>query len=129
MKYLTVDGIEYRVRVVYGSLSRRFEVVEGPNSGTAITAKAIRDILGTGYSYTMNVEPDPAFPQDYDEFYQAITAPVESHVIELPYGQTTMQFEAMVQSGEDSMGATLGGVTRWHGLSVTFVPLRLQREV
>lgn len=129
MKYLTVDGVEYRVRVVYGSLSRRFEVVEGPNSGTAITAKLIRDILGTGYTYTMNVEPDPAFPQDYDEFYEAITAPVEFHTIELPYGQQSLLFDAAVQSGEDTMGPTLGGVTRWNGLSVTFVPLRPQREV
>lgn len=128
MQNLTVDGVEYRVRIVYGSLTRAFTVMEGPNSGTAITGRAIRDIIGTGYSYTLDIEPDPAHPDDYDELYEVISSPEETHTVELPYGQTTLQFDAMIQSGEDRMGSTFGGVTRWNGLSITFVPIKPQRE-
>lgn len=129
MQNVIVDGIEYRVRVVYGSLTRSFELREGPNSGTAVTGKMIRDILGTGYTYTMDIEPDPQYPEDYDDFYEVITSPMESHVVAFPYGQTTMQFEAAISSGSDKMGPTFAGVTRWSGLSITFTPLRPQREV
>lgn len=128
MQNVTVDGREYRVRVIYGSLRRSFAVVEGPNSGQAITAKYIRDIIGTGYSYTLDIEPDPRYPQDYDDFYEVITAPVESHSVIMPYGQDVLEFAAAVESGEDTLGPTLVGVTRWTGLSVTFTAIKPQRE-
>ena len=129
MQYLSVDNVQYRVRVVYGSLTRAFEIVEGPNSGTAITARNIRDILGTGYSYAMTVEPDMRYPTDYDAFYNAITAPVDSHVIRMPYGQTELEFEAMIESGEDSLGANVGGYAHWHSLNVTFKPIKPQKVI
>lgn len=128
MQYITLDGTEYKVRVVFGSLRRSFAVVEGPNSGQAITGKYIRDIIGTGYSYTMDIEPDQRFPKDYDAFYEVITAPVESHSVIMPYGQDVLEFAAAVESGEDILGPTLGGVTRWKGLSVTFTAIKPQRE-
>lgn len=129
MQYLTIDGIEYRVRTVYGSLQRTFTVVEGSNSGKAITGRTIRDILGTEYSYTLSVEPDPRFPEDYDAFYDLISTPRVSHRVVMPYGQTTLEFDAAFESGTDKMGATIGGITRWNGLSVTFRPIRPQLEV
>lgn len=128
MQNVTVDNREYRVRVVYGSLRRSFAVVGGPNSGQAITARSIRDIIGTGYSYTLDIEPDPRFPQDYDDFFEDISAPVESHFVIMPYGQDVLEFAAAVESGADTLGPTLGGVTRWTGLSVTFKPIKPQRE-
>lgn len=127
MQNIVVDGVEYRVRVVYESLSRSFSIVEGPNGGTAITARAIRDIIGTKYAYEMNIEPDPRYPEDYDAFYETISAPVESHIVEMPYGNGSMKFEAMIVSGEDTYAGILVNRNAWKGLRVQFKPILPQR--
>lgn len=120
-------NLAYRVRVVYESLSRSFSIVEGPNGGTAITARTIRDIIGTKYAYEMNIEPDPRYPEDYDAFYEAISAPVESHTVEMPYGSGVMKFEAMIVSGEDTYAGILINRNAWKGLRVQFKPILPQR--
>ena len=127
MQNIVVDGVEYRVRVVYESLSRSFSIVEGPNGGTAITARTIRDIIGTKYGYEMCIEPDPRYPEDYDAFYEAISAPVESHTVEMPYGSGAMKFEAMIVSGEDTYRGILVNRNAWQGLRVQFKPILPQR--
>lgn len=129
MQYLTVDGYEYHVRLVYGSLRRMFSITEGPNSGISINARSIRDILGTSYTYTVNIEPDPARPEDYDRLYSVISSPVEYHSVVMPYGQTTLKFDAEVYTGTDMLGPTIGGVNRWNGLSITFRPIQPQTGV
>lgn len=127
MQNIVVDGVEYRVRVVYESLSRSFSIVEGPNGGTAITARTIRDIIGTKYDYEMRVEPDLRYPEDYDAFYEVISAPVESHMVEMPYGSGVMKFEAMIVSGEDTYAGILANRNAWQGLRVQFKPILPQR--
>lgn len=127
MDAITLDGVVYRVRVVYGSMTRGFSIVEGPNGGTSITARTIRDIKGTAYPYEMQVEPDPRYREDYDAFFEAISAPVESHVVELPYGGGSMKCEMMVLSGSDSYAGKRGGRNAWKGLKVQFQPITPQR--
>lgn len=128
MNTVRIDAVEYRVRVVYDSLKRSFKVLDGPNTGTSIKARTIRDILGTAYGYSFQVEPDPRYPQDYDNFFDAISAPVDSHIVSLPYGQQRLEFEAMITSGSDTFGGTMGGFNRWRGLTVNFEPIEPQRE-
>lgn len=127
MDGITMDGIHYRVRIVYDSLKRSFSLLSGPNAGTMLTGRKERDLLGTGYTYRMEVAPDPRYPTDYDAFYEAISAPKESHIITMPYGQSTMTFEAMVQSGQDVYQGSLSGVNRWKNLSVTYEAIAPQR--
>lgn len=127
MQTITVDGIVYRVRIKYESLTRSFTIVEGPNGGTAITARAIRDIKGTSYPYEMQVEPDPRYPDDYDAFFETISAPVESHMVELPYGAGSIKCEMMVLSGGDVYAGRRMGRNAWKGLKVQFQPITPQR--
>ena len=112
MDGITMDNVKYRVRVSYKSLRRAFQLLSGENAGTMKTGRENRDLLGTAYSYALNVEPDPAFPADHDAFYEAISAPVESHSITMPYGQSTISFRACVDSGEDTYSGKRGGVQR-----------------
>ena len=83
---ITVDNVTYRVLVEYDTLKRSFDLMEGDNSGTAISGRSIRDILGTNYKYTMTVRADPDSPSDYDAFYWKISEPVDSHFISIPCG-------------------------------------------
>lgn len=125
---ITVDGIRYNVHVEYGSIKRAFGFVEGNNAGMMLTGRDTRDILGTGYSYSMTFEQDPAHADDYDALYEVLSAPVDSHSVTLPYGQRTLSFQAKIEGGEDSYGGKIGGVERWKSLTIQFQPIEPQRR-
>lgn len=124
---LNMDGTTYRVRIVYDTLVRSFELLEGVNAGEMLSGRHERDLLGTGYTYQMQVEPDPRYPIDYDAFFEAISAPVDSHTIIMPYGQTNITYEAMVESGQDTYRGIVGGRTKWRGLTVQYRYIEPQR--
>lgn len=125
---ITMDGRQYRVRVKIKSLRRSFRIEEDDRSSMVKSGAYFRSIIGTYYDYAMEVEPDPAAPEEYDDFFEAISAPVESHSITVPYGQGTMTYDAMISYGEDTQRDKIGGVTRWTGLTVTFSAQKPQRR-
>lgn len=125
---ITIDGRDYNIRLKYETLRRAFEIAEGPNSGIAIDGKLIRDIIGTRYDYQIEIEPDPADPSDYDDFYELISSPVESHEVSFPFGQETITFQAIIESGEDTYFGVIGCQRRWKGLSIVFRTLSPQRR-
>lgn len=125
---LKMDGTTYRVRIVYDTLVREAELVEGDNADDMLSGRHERDLVGTKYSYQMAVEPDPRYPADYDNFYYAITAPQDSHTITVPFGQTTLTYEAMVDTTKDKFGGVLGNTKQWKGLVVNFRPRNVQRD-
>lgn len=125
---IVMDGVTYRLRVRYETLGRRFRIEDGDNAGNMLSGLYKRDLMGTYYDYAMEVEPDPAAPQDYDSFFDAISAPVPNHSITLPYGQTTITYDAMVTEGSDLYRGRLAGRERWGGLQVQFTAQKPQKE-
>ena len=125
---IVMDGTTYRLRVKFETLGRSFRVEDGDNAGKMISGYYKRDVVGTYYDYTMAVIPDPRYPQDYDAFFEAISAPVDSHSITVPYGQGTLTYDAMVTSGADTSQGKVAGVQRWNGLQVQFTAQKPQRE-
>lgn len=125
---ITLDGKEYRVLVVYPSRLRSFTIVEGSNAGQSLSYRKIRDIGGTAYSYQMTIKSDPQYPEDYDAFYEAISAPVPFHRVIMPYGQETLEFDACVLSGTDTDMGIKGDWRRWSELNVLFEPMEPQRR-
>ena len=121
-----IDGITYDVRVRFDTLARSFSVVEGRNSGTSINGKAIRDIVGTSYSYSMNVEPNPMNAADYDALYEIISDTSAFHTVTVPYAQGEQTFKAYVQSGTDSLNGRIAGRNRWHGMTIKFRAYEVQ---
>ena len=122
-----IDNHVYNVRVVYGSLKRTFEIVDGSNAGTALSGRQIRDIIGTKFAYSLQIEPMPQHMADYYELYEVISAPQASHVIVVPYNGTTMTFAAEIINASDTYSGRHAGVATWKGLTVTFksvAPLR-----
>ena len=64
MMYVVMDGVEYKVRVRADSpLTESFELRDGPNAMTMLDGSERRDLLGTYFSQTLYVEPDPAHPE------------------------------------------------------------------
>ena len=124
-----IDGLSLRVFVT--ELRRTFQVLDSEVSGRLQSVRMFRDIEGTFYNYKMSVEPDPKYRDDYNTFYEIISAPVESHTLIFPYGDTMMEFEAYVTSGEDSFRNRKPGgksVNLWSGLSIDFTAMEPQRR-
>lgn len=126
---IVMDGVTYRVRLIYDTRRRAFELIEGPNAGPALAGNNIYDDRGTGFSYQMAVEPDPAYMQDYYDFYEAITTPGVTHQITVPYNNTTMTYEAKIRSGSDVDKGLLSGKRVWGGLVIQYDYVSPQKEV
>lgn len=128
MTGLTVNGVNYNVRVKYNSLKRSFNVLSGSNAGTNMLGEEIPDVIGTGYTFQMGIEPDPNERSAYDALYQVLSAPNDFVTVTVPYGQSTMTYKARVISGSDTYQGMVAGEERWSGLSVTFKYLKPQRS-
>jgi hypothetical protein len=123
-----MDDVTYHLRARYETISRSFRIKDGENAGDMLSGLYRRDMVGTYYDYEIQVEPDPQYPLDYDNFYQAISAPVNSHRITLPYGQSTITFDAMVTGGSDRYKGEVAKRKRWDGLQVQFTAIAPYRE-
>ena len=93
MSYIyTLDGTGYNVGVE--SISRKARIADGQNSDDALSGYHWRDLQGTFYDYKIVISADGMSREEYDSFYEVLTAPVDSHVVVVPYGQTTLSYEA-----------------------------------
>lgn len=124
---LIIDSIEYRVNVVYPTHEVNFSVLSGQNAGTAINFSDISDVAATTYTHQMQIEPDERFPADFDALVWALSAPVASHKVTLPFAQGEQEFQAKIRAGKIVDHGTQGGFRRWRGLSVSFTPITPQR--
>lgn len=122
----TLDGKEYR-RLHVVSLKRSFSVLDGENAGRTMDGAMQRDIIGTYYNYSMEIDPEDSDPDEYDELYEAISAPVNSHEVVFPYGRDVLKFQAYVANGDDELFDASGG-NRWDNLSINFVAMKPQRR-
>lgn len=123
---LSLDGKAYpNLHVV--SLKRSFSVLDGDNAGRVMTGAMKRDIIGTYYNYSMEIDPVSSDLAEYDEFYEAISSPVDSHVLTVPYAQTTLTFDAYAANGEDELVSKYNGRNEWQNLAVNFVAMKPKR--
>lgn len=131
MAGITMDGKNYRVKVIFPSVEETARLVDGVNAGEMLSGRRDRDLIGTYYDHSLAVQPDPRYPQDYDQFFDAVSAPVPSHTITVPHGQSTVTYDAMVYSVSHVCNGVIAGVRRWKGLQVSFQgikPARLPGE-
>ena len=124
---ITVDGVEYsKIHVV--SLKRSFSVLDGENAGRTMDGAMQRDIIGTYYNYSLEIDPYDSDPAEYDSFWETISSPSDSHTVSFPYGRSTLAFEAYVSNGEDELWDILSGQNRWNNLTVNFIAMDPQRR-
>lgn len=125
---ITVDGVEYKVRVMYPSRMVSFEIVEGENSGRSLSFREIRDIGGTKFNYQMQIKSDPQHQADFDALFWALSAPVDYHRVILPLGQKSLEFDAAVRSGTAIDMGIRAGVRHWDDMSIVFEAIEPQRR-
>lgn len=124
----TVDGHTYEVTVPVGGLKRSGQVMDGDKAGRLQTGRMERDIIGTFYNYSLQIETQNLNVAEYDELYQVLSAPVDYHTITLPYGQSTLTFEAYVSNVNDELKLMKENRNIWGGLTFNFVAMEPQRS-
>lgn len=125
---ISVDGTVYNVHVVPDTVKRVAALIEGKLAGDMLDGSRTRDLKGTRISYQLRIEPVWTDPASYDALFDALSDPVDAHAVVLPYGQTTITFDAMIETVEDGLIGNANDVNRWHGMTVGFKPLFLQKE-
>ncbi len=123
----SIDGIEYsKIHVV--SLKRSFAVLDGENAGRTMDGAMQRDIIGTYYNYSLEIDPYNSDPEEYDSLFETLSAPEDSHAVSFPYGGGMLSFNAYVSNGEDELWDIFQGRNRWNNLTVNFIAMTPQRR-
>lgn len=123
----TIDGIEYQ-DINVASLDRSFAVLDGPNAGRVMNYDMKRDVGGTFYNYSLAIDPNYSDLKQYDELYEVLSAPDDSHTIVMPYGQGTLTFKAYVTNGNDSLIQKRPTFNKWNNLRFNFIAMSPQRR-
>lgn len=124
---IRLDGVTYQTLHVT-KLQRSFQVLDGDGSGRVMSGDMVRDIIGTFYNYSVEIDPDGASREEYDAFYRNISAPVRSHQLEVPFAQETLIFAAYVTQGTDDLLDMTDDANRWGNLSFNFISMGPQRR-
>lgn len=125
----SVDGVEYPGVFVKSPIHRSFNVLDGENAGRTMDGRMQRDIIGTYYTYRLEFDASLSDPEEYDALFEALSAPMDSHIISVPYGQGSLTFEAYVANGEDDLSRIYRNESKkWDNLTVNFVAMEPQRR-
>lgn len=122
---ITIDNNEYNVGII--KITRKASM-NMESLGTTMDLRKHYDIRGTYYDYEVEVATSHLNVADYDSLYEILTAPQESHNVTLPYGQSTITFEARVSVASDRIIRSFTGMKKWGSLKITFEALTPQKE-
>ena len=125
MAIFTIDGRSYDVEIV--SLKRKFSVLDGDKAGRAADGSMMRNIIGTYYNYSMQINTERLSRSEYDSLYEILSAPADSHTVVLPYGRETLSQQMYVTGGEDDLRIDNAG-NIWDNLSIEFVAMTPKRK-
>lgn len=124
---LKIDGEEWVGKVILETFSESFEIIfDGEETYTQNNRLYSGKPVGTRYSHVGQARRNPLIANsEWDRFYNLLSAPVESHTVEVPHCQDTLTYEAKIRTGTRS----LKEIGVWGDtIDFEFVPLEIQRE-
>ncbi len=125
----SVDGVGYNVIIKRdGGVNCEADIADGPLTKRSMAYRMRRDLAGTFYNYTMAFDTTYLNVDQYDALYQVLTAPVDSHIVVVPFAQEFMEYEAYISKVTDALKSCIHGVQRWGDLAVTFTAVEPQRR-
>ena len=125
---VSIDGKYYNIFIPAGGIRRSFSIADTDNAGRNIRGDMIRDVVGTYYNYTVAFDTRYLDFDEYDELYDVLTAPVDSHIVTVPYGQSTHTYQAYVTGGSDVLDRIDANGNHWSGVSVNFIAMKPARR-
>jgi hypothetical protein len=114
----TIDGLTWPYPC---SVEREAEIKPSEISGIMLDKSYFNDVLGTYMQYTISLVVPIGDRDQYDTIYEALTDPVDGHVMVVPYGQGTITMTARVENVSDSLVRLAGGGNYWKNLSFTAI--------
>lgn len=123
----SVDGRYFNVLIPEDGIERNFAIVDTDDAGRVLTGAMERDIIGTFYNYTIKLVTNLLSFEEYDELYETLSAPVDYHILRVPYAQDTLQFKAYITSGKDVLKRMSAKGNHWQQLSVNFIAMEPER--
>lgn len=115
----TIDGVEYRVKC---TATRGAEIRESDISGLLLNGQIFRDVLGTYYTYDIQLEMPLKNKGRYAALIEQLTEPVDGHLFVLPYNNSTIELTGKAEDIEDVWKQLPSGYTYWDGLKFTIEP-------
>lgn len=107
---ITIDNNTYDVGII--KITRKASMnIE--SLGTTMDLRKHYDIKGTYYDYEVELATNRMKVEEYDDLYEILTTPQESHTVTMPYGQTTLTFEARISVASDSLIKSFTSLKKW----------------
>lgn len=122
---ITIDSTTFDVGIIRITRKASMKV---DSIGTTMDLCKHYDVQGTYFDYEVEIATSHMNVSDYDSLYELLTEPVESHTVTLPYGQSTLTFEARTTLANDRLISKFGGIKKWGTLKITFEALTPQKE-
>ena len=122
----SIDGVYYDVVIPEDGIERSFQILDDDTAGRVLSGAMHRSIIGTYYNYKITLGTSRMDKTSYDAMYEILSSPVESHVLVVPYGQSTLTFDAYITSGTDTLKEMKSAGNTWHGLTLNFIALEPQ---
>lgn len=123
---ITIDGQTFDVGIV--NIERK-ATIEKELIGTTIDGANHYNTTGTRYDYDVTFATKKMNIEEYNRLYEVLTAPVDTHSVTMPYGQTTITFNASIVGASDNIIANYNNFRRWSELKISFDSAELQRMV
>lgn len=118
-----MDDTSY-VGLVVTSLKRGCSVLDGDNAGRMLNGSMTRDIIGSFFTYEMEIDASGCDRAVYDRFYEQVTrADVDSHLCRFAYGQQYLQQRMYVAEVSDTLLHCAKDGNLWGRLNVKFVAM------
>ena len=118
-----MDGASY-VGLFVTKLVRGCSVLDGDNAGRMLNGSMIRDIIGSFFTYEMEIDSSGCKKEVYDRFYEQITrTDVESHLCRFAYGQKYLKQQMYVAEVEDELIRCDENGNLWGNLKIKFVAM------
>lgn len=126
MDLFKIDGRAFS-GVGVESLKRSFRIPDGANAGDMLSGDYERDLVGTYYDYDLVLSASDLALSEYDALFEILSAPVNSHTVQMPYGGTLLIFDAMITGGEDELILDNGEESWWGNLTISIRARKPQR--
>lgn len=110
---LVIDDVNYNVGII--KITRK-PTQKAESLGTTLDLTKHYDVKGTYINYEVELATNKLNLRQYDELYEILTNPVESHIVTLPYGQGDLTFLARVSCGSDVLVQNYTTFKKWRKL-------------
>ena len=126
MSLFEINGTPYSVGTINIT---RTATINRTENGITLDGRKHNTPKGTYYDYEVTIATRGMDVSEYDSLYEALTAPVEYINLTLPYGQTSINFDAKINVSNDSIKYNSSTIRKWSELKFTCEAMEPQRAV